>query len=277
VLDEADRMLDMGFINDVQKIIEALPIKRQTLFFSATMPKEIQKLADTILRDPAKVAVTPVSSTVDAINQSLYYVDKGNKKSLLLHLLKDKEIKSALIFTRTKHGADKVVKDLNKAGVHAEAIHGNKSQNQRQRALNNFKEKKTRVLVATDIAARGIDIDELSHVINFELPNIPETYVHRIGRTGRAGLSGSALSFCDAEEKEYLRDIFKLTLKQIPVVENHPYPMLNGAIHAKPHASDEKKKHSAPGHKSSHSSSGSSSRNGKKYGNHRHQKSKSHK
>ncbi len=231
VLDEADRMLDMGFIHDVNKVIAALPVKRQTLFFSATMPKEIQKLADTILRDPEKVAVTPVSSTVDTIQQSLYYVDKGNKKHLLIHLLKDEGIRSALIFTRTKHGADRVAKDLSKAGVHAEAIHGNKSQNQRQRALSNFKERKTRVLVATDIAARGIDIDELSHVINFDLPNIAETYVHRIGRTGRAGLSGVAFSFCDAEEKEYLRDILKLTLKQIPVVDNHPFPMGSGAAH----------------------------------------------
>jgi ATP-dependent RNA helicase RhlE len=227
VLDEADRMLDMGFINDVNKIIEELPVqeKRQTLFFSATMPPEIQKLSNTILKDPVRVAVTPVSSTVDAIRQALYYVEKSNKKSLLTHLLKDKSIVSALVFTRTKHGADKVVKDLHKVGVHAEAIHGNKSQNQRQRALNNFKEKKTRVLVATDIAARGIDVDELSHVINYELPNIPETYVHRIGRTGRAGLSGVALSFCDHEEKEYLKDIHKLISRPIPVVEDHPFPI----------------------------------------------------
>jgi ATP-dependent RNA helicase RhlE len=236
VLDEADRMLDMGFIHDVNRVIALLPSKRQTLFFSATMPGEIQKLADTILRNPEKVAVTPVSSTVDAITQSVYFVDKSNKKHLLIHLLKDESIRSALIFTRTKHGADKVAKDLTRSGVHAEAIHGNKSQNQRQRALENFKKQKTRVLVATDIAARGIDIDELSHVINFDLPNIPETYVHRIGRTGRAGLSGTAFSFCDAEEKEYLRDIHKLTLKQIPVIDNHPFPMLNGAIHKQPAA-----------------------------------------
>jgi ATP-dependent RNA helicase RhlE len=262
VLDEADRMLDMGFINDVNKVIESLPVKKQTLFFSATMPKEIQKLADTILKNPVKVAVTPVSSTVDSITQALYYVDKSNKKSLLTHLLKDNSIKNALIFTRTKHGADKVAKDLNKSGVHAEAIHGNKSQNNRQRALENFKTNKTRVLVATDIAARGIDIDELSHVINFDLPNIPETYVHRIGRTGRAGLSGIALSFCDAEEKEYLRDIFKLTMKQIPVVENHPFPMLNGASHEKPAA---KNGHQKKRYSKSHSTSNSSSKNGKSY------------
>jgi ATP-dependent RNA helicase RhlE len=225
VLDEADRMLDMGFIHDVKKIIGQIPTKRQTLFFSATMPVEISKLANTILTNPVKVAVTPVSSTVDAIDQSLYFVEKSDKKMLLLHLLKDKSILSALVFTRTKHGADKIVKDLNKDGVKAEAIHGNKSQNARQRALDNFKKKVTRVLVATDIAARGIDIDELSHVINYDLPNIPETYIHRIGRTGRAGLPGIAFSFCDEEEKEFLRDILKLIAKPIPIIEDHPYAM----------------------------------------------------
>lgn len=225
VLDEADRMLDMGFINDVKKVIAKLPHKKQTLFFSATMPPEIQKLANTILVHPVKVEVTPPATTVEAIQQSLYFVDKGNKKNLLNLLLKDKAITSALIFTRTKHGADKVVKELNRTGVHALAIHGNKSQNARQHALKNFKEGKTRVLVATDIAARGIDVDDLTHVINYEIPNIPETYVHRIGRTGRAGNSGIAISFCDAEEKEYLRDITKLIKITIPVVEEHPYPM----------------------------------------------------
>jgi ATP-dependent RNA helicase RhlE len=226
VLDEADRMLDMGFVNDVKKIIAKLPSNRQTLFFSATMPKEIQHLADSILHKPERVEVTPVASTADTIEQSLFFVDKGDKKLLLLHLLKDKDIKTALVFTRTKHGADKVVKDLAKAGITAEAIHGNKSQNARQRALANFKNRTTRVLVATDIAARGIDIDELTHVINFELPNIPETYVHRIGRTGRAGASGIALSFCDGEEElEYLADIHKLIAKKIPVNEEHPYLM----------------------------------------------------
>jgi ATP-dependent RNA helicase RhlE len=270
VLDEADRMLDMGFIHDVNRVIALLPVKRQTLFFSATMPKEIQKLADTILKNPEKVAVTPVSSTVDMISQSIYFVDKGNKKHLLSHLLKDEAIRSALVFTRTKHSADRVAKDLAKAGVKAEAIHGNKSQNQRQRALENFKQKKTRVLVATDIAARGIDIDELSHVINFDLPNIPETYVHRIGRTGRAGLSGVAFSFCDAEEKEYLRDIHKLTLKQIPVIDNHPFPMGNVVAHKQPagqHETRHKGQHESKQHhkkksfkkpNSSHSSSHSS-------------------
>jgi ATP-dependent RNA helicase RhlE len=234
VLDEADRMLDMGFVNDVKKVIAKVPAKRQTLLFSATMPGEIQQLANSILTRPEKVEVTPVSSTADTIQQSLYYVEKADKKSLLIHLLKDKNIKTALVFTRTKHGADKVVKDLVKVGITAEAIHGNKSQNARQRALSNFKNRTTRVLIATDIAARGIDIDELSHVINYELPNIPETYVHRIGRTGRAGLDGVALSFCDQEEIEFLRDIHKLISKQIPVEEGHPYPMSLQALAAKP-------------------------------------------
>jgi len=226
VLDEADRMLDMGFVHDVKRVIAKLPAKRQTLFFSATMPPEIVTLADTILTNPAKVEVTPVSSTADTIRQSLYYVTKNDKKDLLIYLLENnKAIVTALVFTRTKHGADKVVKDLVKAGITAEAIHGNKSQNARQRALSNFKSQETRVLVATDIAARGIDIDELSTVINYELPNIPETYVHRIGRTGRAGASGVSMSFCDAEEKDFLRDIEKLIGKQIPVVTNQPYPM----------------------------------------------------
>jgi ATP-dependent RNA helicase RhlE len=225
VLDEADRMLDMGFIHDVKKVIALLPKKRQTLLFSATMPPEIVKLADAMLIDPVMVAVTPVSSTVDIIDQAVYYVDKKDKNALLSHLLKDKSVVSALVFTRTKHGADKVVRFLAKERIQAEAIHGNKSQNARQRALSNFKAKKTRCLIATDIAARGLDIDELSHVINFDIPNIPETYVHRIGRTGRAGLSGIAISFCDAEEKAYLRDINKLISKKIPAVDDHPFVM----------------------------------------------------
>ncbi|TSD67791.1 DEAD/DEAH box helicase [Inquilinus sp. KBS0705] len=226
VLDEADRMLDMGFVHDVKKIIAKVPANRQTLFFSATMPTEIQSLADSILQKPAKVEVAPVSSTADTIQQSLYYVDKGDKRALLQHILKDKNIKTALVFTRTKHGADKVVKDLIRAGITAEAIHGNKSQNARQRALTNFKNRTTRVLIATDIAARGIDIDDLTHVINYEIPNIPETYVHRIGRTGRAGASGIAFTFCDGEEEiEYLRDIHKLIAKEIPIEEGHPYPL----------------------------------------------------
>jgi ATP-dependent RNA helicase RhlE len=230
VLDEADRMLDMGFVHDVKRIVSKLPQKRQTLFFSATMPSEILKLANTILSNPEKVEVTPVSSTAETIQQSLYFVEKKDKKSLLLHLLKSKTINTALVFTRTKHGADKVSTELNRAGIRAEAIHGNKSQNARQAALANFKNQQTRVLVATDIAARGIDIDELTHVINFELPNVPETYVHRIGRTGRAGASGIALSFCDSEEKEFLRDIHKLIAKPIPVVEDHPFPSGNTSL-----------------------------------------------
>ena len=227
VLDEADRMLDMGFIHDVKKILTVLPKKRQSLFFSATMPPEIVTLAATILHHPSKVSVTPVSSTVEIINQSIYFVDKGNKNALLVDLLKDETIKTALVFTRTKHGADKVVKVLQKHNITAEAIHGNKAQNARQRALKNFKAQTTRVLVATDIAARGIDVDDLEYVINFEMPNIAETYVHRIGRTGRAGAKGTALSFCDAEEKEYLRDIEKLIAKKIPVTDNHPFPLMD--------------------------------------------------
>ena len=230
VLDEADRMLDMGFINDVKRVITKLPPKRQTLFFSATMPMEIQHLASTILTKPVMVEITPVVATTNLIQQSVYFVEKSDKKSLLLHLLKDAKVESALIFTRTKHGADKVVKDLEKAGIGSAAIHGNKSQNARQTALSNFKSKRTRVLVATDIAARGIDIDDLSHVINFELPNVPETYVHRIGRTGRAGSNGIAISFCDAEEKQYLKDINKLIAKSIPVVLDQPYPMSNTSL-----------------------------------------------
>jgi ATP-dependent RNA helicase RhlE len=222
VLDEADRMLDMGFIHDVKKVIAKLPAKKQTLFFSATMPREITALADSLLHQPVKVAVTPVSSTVDLIEQSVYFVSKSNKKQLLHHLLKTKDIRSALVFTRTKHGANKVCKDLVRAGFTAEAIHGNKSQNSRQSALSNFKSGKTRVLVATDIAARGIDVEELTHVINYELPNIPETYVHRIGRTGRAGASGVAIAFCDEEERAYLRDIQKLIGKTILVHIDHP-------------------------------------------------------
>jgi ATP-dependent RNA helicase RhlE len=217
----------MGFIHDVKKIIAALPRKRQSLFFSATMPPEIIKLSNTILFNPIKVEVTPSASTVDIVQQYIYFVDKGNKTSLLMEVLKDPKIKTALVFTRTKHGADKVVKILSKNKVSCEAIHGNKSQGARQRALANFKAQITRVLVATDIAARGIDIEEMEFVINFEISNLPETYVHRIGRTGRAGAKGTALSFCDAEEKEYLRDIEKLIGKKIPVIDEHPFPLVD--------------------------------------------------
>ena len=255
VLDEADRMLDMGFINDVKKVITKLPAKRQTLFFSATMPPVISKLADSILFEPVNVEVTPVSSTVDKIDQSVYYVSKGDKKSLLIHLLKDKTIETALVFTRTKHVADRITKELVKAGIKAAAIHGNKSQNARQNALNDFKGKKIRVLVATDIAARGIDVDSLSHVINYELPNVPETYVHRIGRTGRAGLSGVAMSFCDGEERAYLKDIQKLIGIQIPVIEGHPYPMSHAEMTTRFEA-PKKEFHKKPSH---HSAQGKSS------------------
>jgi ATP-dependent RNA helicase RhlE len=234
ILDEADRMLDMGFIHDVKKVIAKLPQKRQTLFFSATMPSEISSLANSILRDPVRVEVTPVSTTAETVVQAMFFVEKNDKRKLLAHLLEDGKIKRALVFTRTKHGADRVVKDLHKENIPAEAIHGNKSQQARQRALTNFKNSKTRVLVATDIAARGIDVDDLTHVINFELPNIPETYVHRIGRTGRAGAMGIALSFCDSEEKTYLRDIHRLIKSAIPVISDHPYHVEPPPVGPKP-------------------------------------------
>ncbi|MED5016352.1 DEAD/DEAH box helicase [Paenibacillus chibensis] len=238
VLDEADRMLDMGFIHDVKRIIAKMPVKKQTLFFSATMPPEISKLVKTLLVDPVKVEITPVSSTADRIKQSVYLLAPGNKQKQLNELMKDTSIVSALVFTRTKRGADRVVRDLKKVNVTAQAIHGNKSQTDRQIALKNFKNGVTRVLVATDIAARGIDIDELSHVINFNLPNIPETYVHRIGRTGRAGLSGTAISFCEVDELPFLKDIEKLIGKSIPEVKGHDYPMPRSSMAAKVQQSD---------------------------------------
>jgi len=223
VLDEADRMLDMGFIHDIRRIIDQLPGKRQTLFFSATMPGEIQGLADTILRNPVRVAVTPVATPAEAVEHRVHYVEKHEKIELLKHLLDDPSVKNALVFTRTKHGADGVVKQLARGRVRAEAIHGNKSQNAREKALGSFKRGLTRVLVATDIAARGLDIVDLSHVINFDLPNEPEGYVHRIGRTGRAGASGIALSFCSFEERPFLAGIERLIRKHLPVVTDHPY------------------------------------------------------
>ena len=215
VLDEADRMLDMGFIHDIKRLLPKLPKEKQTLFFSATMPSTIASLSRSILRDPLKVEVTPASSVIDTIKQYLYFVEKQEKKDLLINLLKKDKKQSVLVFSRTKHGADKIARLLCKAGIGSEAIHGNKSQNARQRALNNFKSQKTRVLIATDIAARGIDVDQLELVINYDLPDVPETYVHRIGRTGRAGNSGTALTFCSAEENAMLNDIQKLTGKKL--------------------------------------------------------------
>jgi ATP-dependent RNA helicase RhlE len=223
VLDEADQMLDMGFIIPIKKIISHLPKVRQNLFFSATMPPSIEKLAGSILHSPKRVEVTPVASTVEKIEQALMYVEKSRKRDLLQYVLKDKFLSKVIVFTRTKHGANKVVEILAKSGILTEAIHGNKSQSARQRALQNFKEGRTRVLVATDIAARGIDVDLISHVINFEIPNVAESYVHRIGRTARAGATGMAISFCDAEEKSFIRDIEKLIGQPIPVISDHPY------------------------------------------------------
>ena len=225
VLDEADRMLDMGFIHDVRRILGWLPRQKQTLFFSATMPPEVRGLVDGLLVNPVKVAVNPVSSPVEIIDQKLYFVDRGNKTKLLAHLIRELDVKNALVFTRTKHGANKVAGDLAKAGITAAAIHGNKSQTARQQALADFKAGRVQALVATDIAARGLDIEELSHVFNYNLPDVPETYVHRIGRTGRAGHGGTAISFCDINEKEELKAIEKLIGKAVPVVENHPWPM----------------------------------------------------
>ena len=223
VLDEADHMLDMGFIHDIRKIIAALPDKRQSLFFSATMPQSIVKLSHSILGNPEKVTIKPKQATAEKVEQALYYVSKKSKTKLLTHIIQENDIDSVLVFSRTKHGANKIVKQLGKVQIKAEAIHGNKSQGARQRALENFKNRVTRVLIATDIAARGIDVDELELVINYDLPNVPETYVHRIGRTGRAKKSGLAISFCNIEERAYLKDIQKLIDQKIPVVTKHPF------------------------------------------------------
>ena len=223
VLDEADRMLDMGFVHDVKRIVKLLPTKRQTLFFSATFPKEIENLANSILTNPAKVSVAPVSSTAETINQKVYFVEKDDKLDLLTHILQNEISESVLVFSRTKHGADKIARKLHKSKISAEAIHGNKSQNARQTALTNFKSGKTRILVATDIAARGIDIDDLKFVLNFELSDVSETYVHRIGRTGRAGSEGNSISFVDGLDLVNLRNTEKLIGKKIPVDKNHPF------------------------------------------------------
>jgi len=236
VLDEADRMLDMGFINDIKKLLKLLPEKKQSLFFSATLPDNILKLSHTILNNPSKVTAARVSSTAETIQQYLYYTNKSSKKALLHHILKDSSIEQVLIFSRTKHGADRICRDLKKSNINAMAIHGDKAQNQRQKALSSFKEMKIRVLVATDIAARGIDIDKLRHVINFDVPNESETYVHRIGRSGRAGEDGIAISLCEPEENAFVRDIEKLIKKKITVIKDHPFPQTD-----KPMTAAEKK------------------------------------
>jgi ATP-dependent RNA helicase RhlE len=258
VLDEADRMLDMGFIRDVKRILPLIPKKRQTLLFSATMPEEVKELAMGILRDPLCIAVAPVSSTADRIDECVMFVEKDNKRALLLEILKDKDIKRVLVFTRTKHGANRLAESLEKAKIYSAAIHGNKSQGARQRALEEFKNHKIRVLVATDIFARGIDIDDITHVINYELPNVPESYTHRIGRTARAGASGTAISFCDREERGYLKDIEKMLNRKVNVIAEHPFistvPMT--ARITKP---TEKKRSSAPQHQNRRPSRGNSS------------------
>jgi ATP-dependent RNA helicase RhlE len=272
VLDEADRMLDMGFIHDIKKIVAMLPKARQTLFFSATMPQEITRLADAMLRDPARVAVTPQASTVDRIEQRVILTDKASKASLLVEVLKTEKTDRVLVFTRTKHGADKVVRGLQKAGHTAEAIHGNKSQNQRERVLAAFRVGKLRTLIATDIAARGIDVDGVSHVVNYDLPNIPESYVHRIGRTARAGAEGVAISFCDHEERAYLRDIERLIRMTIPATDRrtakpqaHPVPQQAEARRGgRPHRGNRKRGHGGAhsGGHGRHGNNGHRSHNG---------------
>lgn len=256
VLDESDLMLDMGFINDVRKIVKLVPTNRQTLLFSATMPMAIRELADTFLNQPEYVSVTPVSSTAEIIEQQIYFVDKSDKRGLLYHLIRNENLSNVLVFVRTKHGADNVVKALKKHGVNAEAIHGDKSQTARQRVLDNFKNKEITVLVATDIAARGIDIESLPYVINFDLPNIPETYVHRIGRTGRAGNGGISISFCGKDEEPYWKDILKLIKVNVKTIKDHPFPWKEEIPNpeAKPDLRNKKKPEGTPNSRKSEAS-----------------------
>jgi ATP-dependent RNA helicase RhlE len=265
VLDEADRMLDMGFIHDIRKVVAMLPKDRQTLFFSATMPQEITRLANDMLRDPAKVSVTPQATTAERVSQRVILTDKPAKSALLAELLKSEKIERAIVFTRTKHGADKVVRVLEKSGLKAEAIHGNKSQNNRERTLKAFRDGSLRTLIATDIAARGIDVDGVSHVINYDLPNVPESYVHRIGRTARAGAEGVAISFCDHEEAAYLRDIERLIRMTIPS-ENRR----TGKQHVQQAQPHQHKKHSGGHNGGHHNGNGRNHRNKRHRGQHEH-------